>query len=430
MADAAAPNDGSINPMKSYSNSSVAVASHKQHLPANCHRTMNGANFNLAPFTDMSAYPKFETLEDIIGSAEELIRTTTTSSSTFQPSSRPTPSSTRSIIDSTLNEVLNYDDEDGGLWQDVGGGIGVCHNADDLVDGMIFPPHNMMENHTESYHHVSSGNGNGSGFGMDPIPIDTDTLQVVNGIKLGSLWRPDQGTIDLLKSLWVAPNNRVGRIVSAPEATAPADTPLSSSGGDANTGEAAATAASSMSGAASSSSFKQEQWNERYEELVQYREKYGHCLVPHGWNENKPLAQWVKRQRYQYKLRIAGRHTTLTDERCQMLVDLGFVWNAHDAMWEEKFAELVDYEKSHGNCNVPSTYPQNRPLSVWVRCQRRNYKLFIKQQRCGVVCTSNSMKSITNHHQNNNSNNNGGGMTMERVHKLQSLGFSFNPRNL
>jgi hypothetical protein len=42
-------------------------------------------------------------------------------------------------------------------------------------------------------------------------------------------------------------------------------------------------------------------WAEKYNELCQYRQQNGHCLVPRAYQENPALARWVKRQRYQYQ---------------------------------------------------------------------------------------------------------------------------------
>jgi Helicase associated domain len=169
------------------------------------------------------------------------------------------------------------------------------------------------------------------------------------------------------------------------------------------------------SGAGSSSAFftgaafKPERWQERYDELVQYRSEFGDCLVPHNWNQNTPLAQWVKRQRYQFKLKKANRHTTLTDERMKSLDDIGFVWRTHDACWAEKFSQLEHFVQLHGHCKVPckdSVYPG---LAVWIKCQRHQFQLFSRG----------NAKST---------------MTQERVNRLLSMGFSFasttNKRNM
>jgi hypothetical protein len=71
--------------------------------------------------------------------------------------------------------------------------------------------------------------------------------------------------------------------------------------------------------------FKPEKWEERFHELVKFREEFGHCLVPHNWARNKELAQWVKRQRYQCKLKRKGQPSTLRDVRLQALEAVGFI---------------------------------------------------------------------------------------------------------
>ncbi len=110
-----------------------------------------------------------------------------------------------------------------------------------------------------------------------------------------------------------------------------------------------------------------ENWMERYRELVEYKRVHGHCLVPNIFKENPSLAEWVKRQRYQYKLRRLGEHSSMSDDRIQTLEALGFVWNSHDLLWEERLEDLKEYKATHGDCNVPSKYPTNPPLAIWVK---------------------------------------------------------------
>jgi hypothetical protein len=40
--------------------------------------------------------------------------------------------------------------------------------------------------------------------------------------------------------------------------------------------------------------FQTGQWNVRYNELLQFREQHGHLFVPHSYEPNQKLAQWVK----------------------------------------------------------------------------------------------------------------------------------------
>ena len=57
-------------------------------------------------------------------------------------------------------------------------------------------------------------------------------------------------------------------------------------------------------------------WKERYQDLVKFKEKYGHCLVPLHWSPNPPLGHWVKRQRSQYTFKITGRTFWIGDGDC------------------------------------------------------------------------------------------------------------------
>jgi hypothetical protein len=151
-------------------------------------------------------------------------------------------------------------------------------------------------------------------------------------------------------------------------------------------------------------SYQSEIWTERLQDLCDFRARFGHCLVPHNWAGNVPLAQWVKRQRYQYKLKEEGRHSTLSDARKAILDGMGFVWDSHRAAWEERWLELLDFQKKHGHANVPSKFSENPQLSVWVKCQRRQYKLFVKGEKST--------------------------MTAERVSKMDTLGFVWSPRKM
>ena len=145
-----------------------------------------------------------------------------------------------------------------------------------------------------------------------------------------------------------------------------------------------------------------EKWNKHFQELVQYHHEHGNFLVPHGWNQNPRLAQWVKRQRYQYKIKKRGKHSTLTDEREAALNSLGFVWDSHGATWEERLEQLVAFKIQYGHCNVPITFPDNQALAVWVKCQRRQAKLYWEGKKST--------------------------MTAIRMKRLSRLGFVFKPR--
>jgi hypothetical protein len=145
-----------------------------------------------------------------------------------------------------------------------------------------------------------------------------------------------------------------------------------------------------------------EQWNQRYNELTAFHRELNHCLVPLNWEQNPSLAHWVKRQRYQYRVKNEGGHSTMTAERETALDDLGFVWDSHAVAWEERWGQLADFKQRFGHTNVPKKYPENPQLAVWVKCQRRQFKLYSEGKRSNT--------------------------TPDRIRRLSSLGFVFYPR--
>jgi hypothetical protein len=69
------------------------------------------------------------------------------------------------------------------------------------------------------------------------------------------------------------------------------------------------------------------------------------------------------------------RSAPLTQERIDLLKELGFTWTirSRDSLgesWNEKLDFLREYKAIHGNCLVPSRYPSNPELGVWVGTQR------------------------------------------------------------
>ena len=71
---------------------------------------------------------------------------------------------------------------------------------------------------------------------------------------------------------------------------------------------------------------REELWQENYDQLQQFQEKHGHCLVSkRDENVDQVLANWVSSQRAFYR---DGR---LSEERIAKLEALGFVWNTRSA---------------------------------------------------------------------------------------------------
>ena len=106
-------------------------------------------------------------------------------------------------------------------------------------------------------------------------------------------------------------------------------------------------------------------WDERYGELVAYKERFGSCEMPVRWLENPKLAKWVVQQRQNKK------RNRLTKEQIQLLDKIEFVWQPKSRDWRAMYLRLLEYKKAHGNCNVPQKWSKDMKLARWVSAQRQ-----------------------------------------------------------
>ena len=67
-------------------------------------------------------------------------------------------------------------------------------------------------------------------------------------------------------------------------------------------------------------------WNDRYNQLVEYKNEHGNCLVPQRYSKNKALGKWVGHQRA--NLGSEGEKSQLAKDRIKKLDELGFEWSA------------------------------------------------------------------------------------------------------
>jgi hypothetical protein len=71
----------------------------------------------------------------------------------------------------------------------------------------------------------------------------------------------------------------------------------------------------------------QASWNEKFNELVQYKARNGNCHVPTKYKANTALGRWVSTQRAEYKKYSEGiTKTTMTAEKVRRLEGIGFAW--------------------------------------------------------------------------------------------------------
>ena len=118
-----------------------------------------------------------------------------------------------------------------------------------------------------------------------------------------------------------------------------------------------------------------DQWDEMFRQLIQYREKHGDCFVPSRCEENVRLGKWVETQRYEYtKMKRAEQtgeiqaakstpSSRLTADRQRKLESIGFEWTVNNKMkryndkkWEDVFERLLAYKQKVGNTRVPKVF--------------------------------------------------------------------------
>lgn len=64
------------------------------------------------------------------------------------------------------------------------------------------------------------------------------------------------------------------------------------------------------------------------------------------------LGIWVNKQRMEKKAFDEGKRNSMSEQKIGALNALGFVWAKRkgQAAWNEKYEELIQYKKEHGDC--------------------------------------------------------------------------------
>lgn len=120
-----------------------------------------------------------------------------------------------------------------------------------------------------------------------------------------------------------------------------------------------------------------ETWWTRLGELKVFKEEYGHLNIDEvefsmedsdsqSYFENigntmnaTKLRHWVKLQRVEYSRFEKQEKTSLTAERIKALSELGFVWNRHKELWQEKFKQLQIFQDEFYTFDVPTSIPSS-----------------------------------------------------------------------
>lgn len=108
----------------------------------------------------------------------------------------------------------------------------------------------------------------------------------------------------------------------------------------------------------------EDQWNKKYELAKRYFEENGNLRILQGQKiDDIDIGTWLNNQVCNYN---KGK---LSEDRKNLLDDIGMVWDYYDNRWQEMYNLAKEYYKEHGKL-----YPINdRDLSSWLQQQRWSY---------------------------------------------------------
>ena len=113
-----------------------------------------------------------------------------------------------------------------------------------------------------------------------------------------------------------------------------------------------------------------DQWERNFALLEQFKEREGHCNVPHLHEEDGiNLGRWLSRLR---QIRKGNRDGNLSCERIERLESLGMIWESLEDQWERNFALLEQFNEREGHCNVPQRHEESGiKLGIWLNTLRQ-----------------------------------------------------------
>ncbi|TKG95100.1 hypothetical protein EYV94_10320 [Puteibacter caeruleilacunae] len=120
-------------------------------------------------------------------------------------------------------------------------------------------------------------------------------------------------------------------------------------------------------------------WQDKYDQLVEFKEQHGHLLVCEAYGASKQLMGFVQRQR--------RKKDSLSEERIQMLDEIGFDWDLDKhalsietkrvkgyQQWFVRFEELKAYKIKKGTSYISSKSKTHYSMGTWIQKQKQHYK--------------------------------------------------------
>lgn len=124
---------------------------------------------------------------------------------------------------------------------------------------------------------------------------------------------------------------------------------------------------------------KRRKWGDMIVRLEEYYQQQGHVIVRK--EEDADLFEWCRSIRTNHGYSDPAG-SSLSLERQQQLKKVNFCWNVREGVWQQRFAELCEFQAAHGHCYVPNNHPT---LGNWVSNQRQNYRFLLRGQNSTIT---------------------------------------------
>jgi hypothetical protein len=126
----------------------------------------------------------------------------------------------------------------------------------------------------------------------------------------------------------------------------------------------------------SGTSNNSEKWDKKFEELVAFKEKFGHSKIPNHQREYRTLRNWIGKQREAYKTyQISGKGVTTISKRIKKLQMIGVSLEPYSTNWSSRFQQLVLFHREHGHCTVPQQgKSKHTRLGQWLGRQKKDLR--------------------------------------------------------
>lgn len=126
--------------------------------------------------------------------------------------------------------------------------------------------------------------------------------------------------------------------------------------------------------------FVRKSFEDRLNELLTYKEKFGNVDVPQKSAEYRSLGQWCNQIRFAYRSRgktdLQQKLYNLKDSHVQELEKIGFKWSLYNRQksFDEHFEELNGFYKKFGHCDVNVETKDYGALARWCNNIRQSFR--------------------------------------------------------